>query len=156
MTFDIYLLHPCRLGNEIDIYPLPTPNAWWEATRLFESSCGSLSFKKFPFDTATCHIVLDAINPITYNDFTFECRISSPVNEQFVSSSDIWLFVSLNCSRTTLDPYGVGKKKYRRLVLSVTLQRKHNYYIANIFMPTIGLFVLQLAILILDPRMPER
>ena len=124
---------------------------------VITTSCPNFSFQKFPFDTMECSIVMnpyESVNEMTYAVSRFV--IDSSAIESFVGKTEIWNLIpgSLTISQSNVSQFE-GWEVFN-FELSIRFQRRHQYYIAHIFVPQAGLFVLQFCGLILPPDKVER
>ena len=119
-----------------------------------EFTCNDMAFRNFPFDVLNCELKFDSweLTEI-YNLSKAQAAITLPMSV-FIGQTEIWEFVSLNSNASMLQvPGGVS---FWRLTTTLKFNRKYQYYIGNIFMPTIGLFILQISVLFLPPDCTDR
>ena len=117
----------------------------------FESLCSTFSFVKFPFDTQTCDLLFYSEDPVTnYNLTTAEVFVDPT---EFIPASEIWQFVSASQS---VEEFPDVYFKIWRITVKISLQRKYQYYIGNVFLPTFALYLIQLAAFLLPPETSDR
>ena len=124
---------------------------------VITTNCPNFSFKKFPFDTLKCSIILNPfenVDRLEYSISRFE--IDTSAIESFIGETEIWSLVpgSVQSSVTNVTQFTYWE--VNKIEFSIQLQRKYQYYIAHIFVPQAGLFILQFACLLLPPDTVER
>ena len=123
---------------------------------VITTSCPNFSFKKFPFDTLQCSIVIKSFENIDKLEYFVDNFIVDNSIFQNSGNTDIWTLVpgSVQSSITNVTHFNYGK--VTNIELEIQFQRKYQYYISEIFVPQNALFLLQLSALILPSKMVER
>ena len=117
----------------------------------FETICSGFTFTNFPFDKQICEMYFysaDSIENFKFSNWTIYFN-----STDFISSSDIWNLegASLAISESLDLVYKVWEIK-----IKITFQRKYQYYIGNVLLPSFSLYLIQLAALLLPPETADR
>ena len=117
----------------------------------FESLCPQFSFTRFPFDYQTCAIILYTDEPLSYFYFSNLETYIDPLT--FIGESEIWEYKNVSIS---VREYGDSPLVFLEVTINLSFQRKYQYYIGNILLPSFGLCLLQLAGMLLPPDTSDR
>ena len=125
--------------------------------QMLETYCPEFSFTKFPFDSLHCSIVFDAVESIHSAMYRVEkYRIDTSAVDTFISQTEIWSLIQDSLTYSSENVTQFETWTISRVVISIGLQRRYQFYIAQLFVPQIGLSILQLCALILPPEIGER
>ena len=117
----------------------------------FDTLCDHFSFAKFPFDVQTCVLIFYTDDPVTRLNFS---SIETLVDDTtLISEIDIW---KVEGSGIEVVPTDYTLYQLWQIRVSLTLGRKYQYYVGNVFAPSVGLYIIQLVALVLPPDMPDR
>ena len=143
-------------SKDIMVLNIPgAPMVLWYAVGKYESLCEHFTFQKFPFDTLICSMVIESEDIVDFADYFINGFVIDNM-DTFIGDTEIWKLIDMNHSTGTKQQETESKLDFRRLTFTLTFERKYEYYIGLIFLPTTLLHILQLAALIMPPEQPDR
>ena len=124
---------------------------------VITADCPNFSLQKFPFDTLKCSIILNPFENVDHLEYSVSrFEIDTSAIESFIGETEIWSLVPGSIQSSVTNATQFTYWEVNKIELSIQLQRKYQYYIAHIFLPQTGLFILQFSCLLLPPDTVER
>ena len=110
---------------------------------LFSSYC-ELDFYQFPFDQQNCSIVFSLIYLTDVAEIT--TAVADPAkffNYNFMPENTVWKFLQVSTNFTKAMSSVVPNKTISEATFTFTFKRKPEYYLVNLFTPSIALSILE-------------
>ena len=130
-------------------------NHYWQIPGVFKSIL-DIDFRKFPFDTIEAKMEIFWLDRVQYVNVT-STEVGTvdkiwPDSALFIPDSAIWRFRQPEMAITTK----LVGDKYPLTIVHYFFERRQEYYIMTIFIPTQILMALQLATFIMPPKVHDR